>query len=655
MLNNIQKEQLQGIAALGRNEDTYLAHVAPDEMVVPAQALRDNPLLKVAIEKSISNYGIDPNQFLVGNGGMDLNPLTGLPEFGFLSKVWKKAKGVIKKVAPIASVIPGPWQPFAAVYQKGNALNNIAKGDGGIGDLLTLGAGGSQKIFGEGGALKNISSGGFKTMGGGFGSALRNIGQVDKLDKLGNVVQGETVFNPFRYGAGLGKTYAENQRQGYGGIFSNVGGANTLGGQAFNTFTSAGNPAGGIMNAVGGPQGQMMPTSNQSGGGDITSWLSSNFNTNDRTMINGQVAIRSNDGNYYTEEQAKQMYNQQSQPQSSGMFGGKKSGQSYLGTIEDFLKGKKSDFSTSGSGRIGIDRTGVGSIFGGNPGQSGIGRIEDFIKGNPSDPVRDGSMFGGNMGAMGLAGLAGKFAYDAAKERMGGLAETPKVTMDQLGRYQMAQNLGTGGSREDFGLAPAPLALNFAKGDAVEMEDYINKMTNELIESYKKDKKYRESRLLPASYIMNEEQEASSEAAKRNDPMTGLKPSYHLVKGVIRILTGESGNRISQKKIDEIKNMVRSSVKEKQMTQMGFNMGGMAELDMREGGESEGPGTGTSDDIPAMLSDGEFVMTAAATRGAGAFNVNKTKSGIDLIKGGSSSREKGVENMRELMNIFEAI
>ena len=659
MLNNGQRQQLEGIAALGRNEDTYLAHVAPDEMIVPAQALRDNPLLKQAIEKSISKYGIDPNQFVVGNGSMDLNPLTGLPEFGFLSKVWKKAKKIVKKVAPIAAVIPGPWQPFAAVYQKGSALNNIAKGEGGIGDLLTLGAGGSQKIFGEGGALKNISSGSFKTMGGGFTDALKNIGQVDKLDKLGNVVQGETVFNPFRYGAGLGKTYLENQKQGYGGIFSNVGGSDTFGGQAFNAVTSSGNPVGGMMTAgyTPGMEGQMMPTSNQSGGGDITSWLSSNFDTNDRTMINGQVAIRSKDGNYYTQEQAKQMYNQQSQPQSSGIFGGKKSGQSYLGTIEDFLKGKKSDFSTPGSGRIGIDRGGPGSIFGGNPGQSGIGRIEDFIKGNPSDSVRDssGSMFGGNLGLMGLAGLAGKVAYDAAKERMGGIAETPKVTMDQLGRYQMAQNLGTGGSRADFDLAPAPVALNFAKGDAVEMEDYINKMTNELIESYKKDKKYRESRLLPASYIMNEKEEASSEAAKRNDPMTGLKPSYHLVKGVIRILTGESGNRIPQRKIDEIKNMVRSSVKEKQMTQMGFNMGGMAELDMREGGESEGPGTGTSDDIPAMLSDGEFVMTAAATRGAGAFGVNKTKSGIELVKGGSASREKGVKNMRELMNIFEAV
>jgi hypothetical protein len=40
----------------------------------------------------------------------------------------------------------------------------LPKGDGGIGDLLTLGAGGSQKVFGSDGALKNISSGGFKTM-----------------------------------------------------------------------------------------------------------------------------------------------------------------------------------------------------------------------------------------------------------------------------------------------------------------------------------------------------------------------------------------------------------------------------------------------------------------------------------------------------------
>src|SRR5210317_2186068 len=554
MLNNGQRQQLEGIAALSRNEDTYLAHVAPDEMIVPAQALRDNPLLKQAIQKSISKYGIDPNQFVVGNGSMDLNPLTGLPEFGFLSKVWKKAKKIIKKVAPVAAVIPGPWQPFAAVYQKGSALNNIAKGEGGIGDLLTLGAGGSQKIFGEGGALKNISSGSFKTMGGGFTDALKNIGQVDKLDKLGNVVQGETVFNPFRYGAELGKTYGENQRQGYGGIFSNVGGADTMGGQAFDTFTSGGNPVNSMITAgyTPGMEGGMMPTSNQSGGGDITSWLNNNFDTSDRTMINGQVAIRSKDGNYYTQEQAKQMYDQQQQP---GFFGaGKKKGQSYVGVIEDFLKGRKSDFSTEGSGRIGIDGRAVGNIgnfFQKTPGQSAVGKIEDFITGKQSDPVREGGGFlessssqsgggGLNAAALAMAALYGKAVKDATKKTEGGLTDIRQSIRPDLN--------------------PAPVFAGFDLG--------VRK------------------------------------AAAFGGPI---------------------GYGRQQ-----------------------FNKGGLAaigELDMRDGGESVGPGTGTSDDIPAMLSDGEFVMTAAANNGAGGFKFNKTKKGIELIASSQPDREKGVEVM----------
>ena len=40
------------------------------------------------------------------------------------------------------------------------------------------------------------------------------------------------------------------------------------------------------------------------------------------------------------------------------------------------------------------------------------------------------------------------------------------------------------------------------------------------------------------------------------------------------------------------------------------------------GGEINGPGTGTSDSVPARLSDGEFVLTAKAVRGAGAGDRN---------------------------------
>jgi hypothetical protein len=52
-----------------------------------------------------------------------------------------------------------------------------------------------------------------------------------------------------------------------------------------------------------------------------------------------------------------------------------------------------------------------------------------------------------------------------------------------------------------------------------------------------------------------------------------------------------------------------------------MNMGGIAGLAQggypRKTGQIDGPGTATSDSIPAMLSDGEFVMTAKAVRGAG--------------------------------------
>ena len=55
-------------------------------------------------------------------------------------------------------------------------------------------------------------------------------------------------------------------------------------------------------------------------------------------------------------------------------------------------------------------------------------------------------------------------------------------------------------------------------------------------------------------------------------------------------------------------------------------------------GPIEGPGTETSDDIPAMLSDGEFVMTAKAVRGAG-----------------NGSRQRGMRNMYNMMSNFEAM
>jgi len=60
-------------------------------------------------------------------------------------------------------------------------------------------------------------------------------------------------------------------------------------------------------------------------------------------------------------------------------------------------------------------------------------------------------------------------------------------------------------------------------------------------------------------------------------------------------------------------------------------------VQVASGGELVGPGTGTSDSIPAMLSDGEFVMTAKAVRGAG-----------------GGDRRAGARKMYQMMKKFEA-
>jgi len=87
---------------------------------------------------------------------------------------------------------------------------------------------------------------------------------------------------------------------------------------------------------------------------------------------------------------------------------------------------------------------------------------------------------------------------------------------------------------------------------------------------------------------------------------------------------------------------------------LGFAEGGEV-MDMRNGGESVGPGTGTSDDIPAMLSDGEFVMTAKANLGAGSVGLKKGKGGImELVPQGEPDRQRGADNMMTLMRYFEA-
>ena len=73
----------------------------------------------------------------------------------------------------------------------------------------------------------------------------------------------------------------------------------------------------------------------------------------------------------------------------------------------------------------------------------------------------------------------------------------------------------------------------------------------------------------------------------------------------------------------------------------------------RMNGDINGPGTETSDDVPAMLSDGEFVMTGRAVRGAGAFDMAKGDGGIiTLTPNKDEDRDRGTALMYDMMSLF---
>jgi hypothetical protein len=469
---NIVDNSGKGLAALGRNEDRFMAHVAQGEMVVPP-VISDNT--KALIRQEMRAVGLNPQEYEVGQG-MSINPITGQAEFGFLKKLAKNVKKVVKKVAPIAAVIPGPWTPFAVTYQKGAAALRLAKGEGGLGDIMTVMAGGNQKVFGKDGALQSITSGDFKNIGGGFMDSLGKIGQVAKRDAAGNIMKdaaGNTITElaPIAYGSNVLKGMASDQKQGYGGIFGGGTGQ-------FNVTTGELDSFGFkdvFGNTISASDYAALDPATQKGFSPVTKGINLTGGKSITDIMGGKNPIE------YASSKLL--------PQS----------------VEDALNTGPGNTNTSSSGGI-----------------------------NPQ------------MAALAL--LYGKAVKDFTKKTEGGLTDIRQSIRPDLN--------------------PAPVFAGFDLG--------VRK------------------------------------AAAFGGPIGYGRQN--------------------------------------------FNKGGLAaigELDMRKGGESAGPGTGTSDDIPAMLSDGEFVMTAAANNGAGGFKLNKTKKGIELIASSKPNRKKGVDVMNKLMDTFE--
>ena len=144
------------LASQGRNGDNAVAHVTSGETIIPKELVDKYPSLKKEINASFQAEEVDPAQYMVGSGVMSINPETGMPEFGWLSKTWKSVRKTVKKAGPvigavIGGVIAGPIGAsigagigtHTSAQPKENILRNMAVAFMGAHALQGAGVGGA--------------------------------------------------------------------------------------------------------------------------------------------------------------------------------------------------------------------------------------------------------------------------------------------------------------------------------------------------------------------------------------------------------------------------------------------------------------------------------------------------------------------------------
>ena len=152
------------LAEYGRYEDTYMVHAAEGETVIPMAVFEENPKLRESLFRQMRSMGIDPDRYVIGNELNSINPVTGQPEF-FLKKLFKGLKKAVKSVVKVVKK--------AAPIILGIGLNMIP-GLGAIaagalsGGISSLAAGGNFKDALKSAAIGGALGGLFKGVQGGI-------------------------------------------------------------------------------------------------------------------------------------------------------------------------------------------------------------------------------------------------------------------------------------------------------------------------------------------------------------------------------------------------------------------------------------------------------------------------------------------------------
>jgi hypothetical protein len=639
------------LAQAGRGEDTALAHLRPGEVVIPPEAFED-PEFESLIEKKFKELNIDPARMVVGVGIASLNPITGLEEFGWFKKVAKSTKKVVTKVikplAAVAQFIPGPWQPFAALANRAFTVYDVAKGRASPLSLLSLatpipggaGSGGIGSLFS--GAKEFVTKGAdgvglLGNIGKGIGNVSKGIGSlvtgtgadgVGSFGKLGDLVTGAGADGVGSFGK-LGDLVTGTGADGVGSFgklgdiftstdpdkFSDLGknidrltGTDKYSGYGEMIDLATGTGADGVgrfgkLGDLAGDFGEFLKVGSY-GGQDspqedpviaISEFLTKNPGKYD--AINEMYAKGMTD-----EQIAQQLFGQAS-PQASPK-------KDPVIAISEFL--------TKNPGKYGAinemyakgmtDEQIAQQLFGQAAPQSQGGGTPQFIK-----TIGDYLGFGGKSG---LEDVYGPGTTNPVSGMLGGVFGGSGASGSGAGGF----NLG--------GLGGAGVAAVLAKL------------------AYDEAKNRKGVQLSPA---MTMSRYGGYQLAKRDAEAAGLPAPDRRDFGMMEDMPVLSGGRKTPVAEEPVTGMRYGG-----MVPMAYATGGKVSTEdfKKKNGKINGEGTETSDDIPAMLSDGEFVMTGQAVRGAGSFELNANNGIITLTPNGGEDRDKGTQLMYEMMELF---
>jgi len=592
------------LSQAGRGGDVTLAHLRPGEIVLPPETM-DDPEFESMVERRFEEIGLDPRAAVVGAGIASLNPVTGLEEFGWFSKTWKSVKKVAKKViepvAKVAQFIPGPWQIPAALYTKAMTVYNVAKGRASPLALASL-----MSPLPGGSAAGSAASGGIGSLA---SKATEYVTKgADGVGLLGNIGKGIGSIGS-KIGSGIGKA-GEFVFKGSDnvGLLGNIGeGIGSIGDYVFEGDTA---------------------------GNLFTNLRKDVFGTYTDAQASAELSKMAGAGNI-SEEMISGLMEQGLSPQQVL--------KSVSGVTDPFMTAGTTMSSADTAASLGLPKD-----------------VARLLEQAGAVPESHYDAAGYKKSLVDQAGALYK-QYEEAGTLPTALANASGAGADTGGSFfgkktpawikaieDIAKGTGkavTGGIGSIFGGGGG--GLNLGSLGALGAAGLLGKL------AYDEAKNRKGVALTPLT------QEGSTgrynieaEIARRtgqpapNPVEFGLLPT-----GTIPTLSGGRKTPVNAR----YGGAIMSARYGGPVMPMAYKKGGNVAVEdfKRKNGGIAGEGTETSDDVPAMLSDGEFVMTGQAVRGAGAFDLTKGDSGIvTLTPNGGESRGDGTALMYEMMDLF---